>query len=200
MTKSLVELVTEYVAAHPDLTAREIALGVRSRLASVREVLSSEAFSATERGAYLADRAVVYRIALVAADRLGRAARRSQCDLIAAVLKDGRAHSVAEIHRRCGTSRLNSRVAELRKRRGMIIECRHIKGAGRGADAYEYQLLGYLEGFGPSEAADTLIGDAAAPGGESAASDGPGNQHDSPAGGLPCDGPSDEQLGLGEAA
>lgn len=40
----------------------------------------------------------------------------SQCDRILEVLSDGRAHGMREIHARAGFCRLNSRVAELRKR------------------------------------------------------------------------------------
>lgn len=68
---------------------------------------------------------------------------KSQCDLIAAVLADGQPHTAAEIHERCGFSRLNSRIAELRSRRGLNIECRHV--AGVGSAAYEYRLVGLLE-------------------------------------------------------
>lgn len=56
--------------------------------------------------------------------------------------------------------------------------------------------------FGPSEAADTPTGSAAARSGESVASDGPDTQHDSPdvADLLAGAGPSDTQMDLGEAA
>lgn len=40
----------------------------------------------------------------------------SQCDRVLAVLSDGRPHSIQEIHDRAGSMRLNSRVADLRKR------------------------------------------------------------------------------------
>jgi hypothetical protein len=58
----------------------------------------------------------------------------SQCDRVLAVLADGRAHSITEIHERAGTMRLNSRVAELRKR-GHEIVCT------REGDTYSYTLL-----------------------------------------------------------
>lgn len=64
----------------------------------------------------------------------------SQCGRILAVLRDGRVHSVPEIHRLAGTSRLNSRVAELR-RRGLDIVCSRVEGK-KGAEAYAYQLRG----------------------------------------------------------
>lgn len=192
MTRSLFDRVKEFVSASPGCTLPEIARGVRAADAAVRDVLTSEAFYASAREAYPADRAQVYRLAAEAAAGLGRAARRSQCDLIAGVLSDGEWHTTFLIHQRCGYSRLNSRIAELRSRRGMIIECRHVDGESRGARAYEYRFSGYLEGFGPSEAADASAR-------ASAASDGP-VQH-SPADLSPVDaGPSATQLDLGEAA
>jgi len=203
VTTSLLERVAEFVSANPGCTLPEIARGVRSADAGVRDVLASAAFYASARDAYPADRAQAYRLASEAADGLGRAARRSQNDLIAAHVADGEWHTTQEIHQRCGFSRLNSRVAELRKRRGMLIECRHVDGASRGATAYEYRFTGFMEGFGPSESADTLVRDAVAPGGESADSDGPVAQHDSLVAALLTETPagsSDTQLDLGEAA
>ncbi len=47
----------------------------------------------------------------------------SQCDRILEFLSDGREHEMRDIHRAVGFCRLNSRVAELRKR-GHHIECR----------------------------------------------------------------------------
>ena len=61
----------------------------------------------------------------------------SQCGRVLALLRDGQIHSVPEIHERCGTMRLNSRVAELRTR-GHDIECLRIPG--RGAASYAYRL------------------------------------------------------------
>lgn len=63
----------------------------------------------------------------------------SQCDRVLNVLADGQLHPVPEIHDRAGTMRLNSRVAELRKR-GHTIECVRVPGA-TGAAAYAYRLL-----------------------------------------------------------
>lgn len=62
----------------------------------------------------------------------------SQCSDILAVLVDGRQHSVAEIHQRAGFSRLNSRIADLRKR-GHVITCDHVPGE-TGPKAYLYRL------------------------------------------------------------
>lgn len=62
----------------------------------------------------------------------------SQCGRILRVLADGKPHTVPEIHRRAGGSRLNSRVAELRKR-GCTIECERLPNR-RGASAYRYRL------------------------------------------------------------
>lgn len=65
-------------------------------------------------------------------------ARFSQCEKILAVLADGDAHLVSEIHERAGYSRLNSRVSELRKR-GYVIECFHVPGEN-GSRGYGYRL------------------------------------------------------------
>lgn len=54
-------------------------------------------------------------------------------------LADGRWHTVAAIHRRAGTSRLNSRISELRKVHGYAIE--HEVLAGKvGALGHRYRL------------------------------------------------------------
>jgi biotin operon repressor len=63
----------------------------------------------------------------------------SQSARVLAVLKDGKPHSVPEIHQKVGTMRLNSRVADLRKQ-GHTIICERVKGK-KGAAAYQYQLL-----------------------------------------------------------
>lgn len=60
----------------------------------------------------------------------------THCQRVLDVLADGRRHSVPEIHRRAGTMRLNSRVAELRKR-GHDIVCDRIPGR-KGAASYGY--------------------------------------------------------------
>jgi hypothetical protein len=65
----------------------------------------------------------------------------SQNDRIVSVLADGGWHTTADIHRRAGFSRLNSRVSELRKR-GLVIECRAVDGMRSGPDGFEYRLLG----------------------------------------------------------
>lgn len=62
----------------------------------------------------------------------------SQCDRILSVLRDGNPHLVSEIHARAGYSRLNSRVAELRKR-GYDIRSFHLAGKS-GSEGYGYQL------------------------------------------------------------
>lgn len=63
----------------------------------------------------------------------------SQTARILEVLRDGRHHSVAEIHRRAGTSRLNSRVADLRAK-GYDIRCTTIQATPH-TERYLYQLL-----------------------------------------------------------
>lgn len=66
--------------------------------------------------------------------------RESQCDRILAALRYRRDWlTTREIHRAAGFSRLNSRIAELRKR-GYRIETRRIEGAPPGPDAQEYRL------------------------------------------------------------
>lgn len=57
----------------------------------------------------------------------------SQCDRVLAVLKDGRPHTMEEIHQFAGFMRLNSRVSDLRKR-GHTITCDKAGGV------YTYQL------------------------------------------------------------
>lgn len=190
--------VRDFVRQHPGLTLTEIARGVRARTASVLDVLAAEEFSACERGAHAADRAQVYRLVVKSGEKSGRAARRSQCALIAEVLADGRPHSTAEIHRACGFSRLNSRIAELRRIRGMVIVCEHT--TGNGPDAYEYTFVGYKPGFGTSSETDgrppapSVSPDASAT-----------HEHDSLVrdgdllSGSPA-GASDSQLEIGEAA
>lgn len=64
-------------------------------------------------------------------------ARGSQCAKILAALKTG-PKTAAEIHQLCGFSRLNSRIAELRKR-GHEITCE--RGSGTGPAAYLYTLV-----------------------------------------------------------
>lgn len=63
----------------------------------------------------------------------------SQNSRILRALADGRWRTVAEIHRRAGTSRLNSRVSELRKH-GYVIKHETV-GKGIGALGHQYRLL-----------------------------------------------------------
>lgn len=202
---TLADRVTQFIAASPDRTVDEIARGVCARTVDVRK----ELYAGCSEGRFLARRQAgnlpkLYRLALAGADRVGRAARVSQCSLIASVLRDGRWHSTAEIHQRCGYSRLNSRIAELRdpKRRfGMEIECRHIDGVSAGPEAQEYRFVGYKPGFGPdgrivetSEGVAAVAMPAAAPSGASA--DGPSPESD----GSPTTAEAPGQLDLGAAA
>lgn len=138
--------VTDFVSANPGLTLEEIARGVHSRTAAVRDVLAGKGFSASLRMSHPSDRAKVYRVAPAAGDGRGRVPKPSQCEKVGRVLADGHWHTAAEIHRRCGFMRLNSRIADLRKDRGWTIVCEHVKGAGVGADAYRYRLVGTSEG------------------------------------------------------
>lgn len=66
--------------------------------------------------------------------------RESQNDRILAVLRDGEWWSTEQIHRRAGFSRLNSRIAELRKR-GHVIEHRFVPEEARGPRAHEYRKV-----------------------------------------------------------
>jgi hypothetical protein len=63
----------------------------------------------------------------------------SQGARVLEVLADGKPHSVPDIHRKAGTMRLNSRVADLRKQ-GHNIVCEHVKGK-TGASAYRYTWI-----------------------------------------------------------
>lgn len=59
-------------------------------------------------------------------------------------LSDGQARTVREIHAACGTSRLNSRASELRKKlraSGYDLVCRRRPGVKVASDAYEYQIV-----------------------------------------------------------
>lgn len=213
MTASLVDRVTAFVAANPGLTLEEIARGVVARTADVRDVLSATSFSASVRDENVARSPQVYRIAPEGADDLGRRARASQCQLIAHVLRDGNPHTTAEIHRRCGYSRLNSRIAELRNPErpyGMVIRCDHVEGKSSGPDAQTYTFLGYLPGFGPTGRIGTsseTTGESALPASASSVvSPDASVQHDSLPGSSVADdstghaGASDSQFEFGEAA
>lgn len=150
VTALLEDHVADFVAEHPGCTAREIAKGVHRGYGSVYEVLSRRTF---ERVAIEGSRRFGYRLRDVSP--VQRDVRRgetsgdagsgsSQCARILAVLADGLPHTVAEIHQRCGFSRLNSRIAELRPRvarEGLAIECRHNGDPRGGSHAYEYVLL-----------------------------------------------------------
>ena len=74
----------------------------------------------------------------------------SQVARILAVLRDGKSHTVREIHQRAGYSRLNSRVAELRER-GYVIRCDHLE-ADTATERYAYVLLS-----SPPKAAPVLV-------------------------------------------
>jgi hypothetical protein len=114
----------------------EIARGVKLADVLVREALrDDERFWSRERGAYDADRAVVFFLPPTSADASRRAKKPSQEVKVEAVLADGR------WHKRCGFMRLNSRIAALRKKRGLLIECERIMGVPNGADAYRYRLI-----------------------------------------------------------
>lgn len=96
-------------------------------------------------------------------------ARHSQCERILAVLADGKLHTTAEIHQRAGYSRLNSRIAELRKR-GRNIQYEFVGGVGPSAHAYRLicaedadssQSAASPPSGGADSSAQTLFGAAA---------------------------------------
>ena len=65
----------------------------------------------------------------------------SQNYRILRALEGGAWTTVPKIHRRAGSSRLNSRIHELRDKHGYDIECERVAGR-KGAGAYRYRLLG----------------------------------------------------------
>lgn len=141
----LEDRVAAWVADHPGRRAVEISRAVAGRHQTVLRILETPIFAAEPAGRG----AVVYRLAAGAGDWRersvggGRLARQrfTQGAAILAVLAGGTWHTTAEIHRRAGFSRLNSRISELRKR-GFVIECRHVEERGLvGARAYEYRLV-----------------------------------------------------------
>jgi hypothetical protein len=77
----------------------------------------------------------------------------SQCHRVLAVLADYKPHTVPEIHRKAGTMRLNSRIAELRDRYGYDIACEHVSRR-KGAAAYRYKLSPPAWGPLPPELAE----------------------------------------------
>lgn len=185
--------VADFVRANPGLTLEEIARGVHSRTQAVLEVLHGEGFSASLRMSYPSDRAKVYSVVSVDGDGRGTVARPSQGTRVAQLLSDGRWYTASEIHRRCGTMRLNSRIAELRKTRNWDIVCEHIAGEKMGPNAFRYRLVGTSDGdearaAGPPAPAALTNGAvrSSSPSGASA--------------GLPGASDSDGQLSLSEAA
>lgn len=94
----------------------------------------------------------------------------SQCDRVFEVLKDHRPHSIEEIHERAGTMRLNSRIADLRKRGHNIVctrERTHFDEKRRPQHTYFYVLVRPLDseqepnGAAPGVASPRLPVDAA---------------------------------------
>lgn len=85
----------------------------------------------------------------------------SQNARILAVLQDGKPKTVPTIHRRAGTMRLNSRVAELRSY-GYDIRCERLPHR-KGASAYRYTWIGAPGLPEPDEDEFTLSPDDWAP-------------------------------------
>ena len=76
----------------------------------------------------------------------------SQCARVLEVLSDCEWHTVAEIHDRAGTMRLNSRISDLRLKYGYAIE-HDVEGAGVGAHKHRYRLLAQSTLFDVKEVA-----------------------------------------------
>lgn len=135
-----------WLAARPEgATFKEIAAGIHARASSVRHAVRIDKRFIGPFGTVERPRAGLYALApRVAGEPSGTVAGRdSQATRILRVLSDRKPHTVTEIHRRAGTSRLNSRVAELRPKlraQGLEIECTRIDGVPTGPDAYRYQL------------------------------------------------------------
>lgn len=132
MTALLEDKVTAYLADHPDSTVEAVALALRARAQSVREVLASPFFECSEGRR----RTKVYRLAAAptATGRAGTGATHKA--RVLRLLSDGRPHSHMEGYR-LGVM-LHSRVSDLRKD-GYRIEC------WRDGDDYLYRLVGRLE-------------------------------------------------------
>lgn len=64
----------------------------------------------------------------------------SQAARILNALRDGTWVSVSEIHRRAGSSRLNSRISDLRKQQ-YEIQHREVAGKGRASLRHQYRLV-----------------------------------------------------------
>ena len=123
----------------------------------------------------------------------------SQCSRVLEVLRDGRPHSIQEIHERAGTMRLNSRISDLRAL-GYFIEYFRKDGL------HTYQLRAVREG---EVAADAHSVDSASPLGLSSAEQsnpdvGVGATSEAGPGPLPDETPgqgqSQKQLSVFEAA
>lgn len=138
----LEDKVTAYLADHPDTTVEDVALALRARAQSVREILNSPFF---EWGLG-AKRAKVYRLASRprATGRAGTGQTHKQ--RVLRLLQDGRPHSHMEGYR-LGVM-LHSRVADLRKD-GYTIRC------WRDGDDYLYQLVGTLDDGASTRAGGT---------------------------------------------
>lgn len=126
-----------------------LARGLRARTIHVRDALRHDPrFDLVQVGSAAK---WALRPAVAQEPRDARPARVSQNDRVLAALADGRWRTVPELHARVGPCRLNSRVAELRKR-GHRIECRTV--AGRvGPARYEYRLVSGADGSSPDAGA-----------------------------------------------
>lgn len=141
---SLRERVVLFVTACPDRSIHEIRGGVMAREVEVRAVVKELVANGMIVGRQpAANHPKVYNLAVAARDRAGRASRRkTQEQLLLAVLADGAWHSSEELYRRVPCI-VHSRIARMRKRH--TIE--H-SGGGQGAENHFYRLIA------TSEAAD----------------------------------------------
>lgn len=114
MSRDLQAEVTAFLAEHGPARAKEIAAGIRARLAEVMAVLDQDGFSQAERPAGAHPHSVYW----VASRRFPQ----SRSGLLLSILQDGEWHTRAMIFERAGRSFLtNNAAAELRAA-GHVIE------------------------------------------------------------------------------
>jgi hypothetical protein len=145
--------VAAWVADHPGHDARQIAAEVRARLATVREVLASPLFTASQGPG----RAQTYVLSGGASKPLPLVppVPVSQAQKMQALLADGGWHSIAELWA-VGVGRPNSRASELRKR-GLNVEHRQDRFESHPSRAHQYRLVALDE-----SGCETVVGASAA--------------------------------------
>lgn len=138
-----------WLAANPGgATYEEVAAGIHARAYDVRRVLRVDGrFVGPFLSSARSEKALLYSLVSSDTKKLPDVSgcalgRPSQNKRILDVLADRGLHTVTEIHQRAGTSRLNSRVSELRHQlrpKGFDIEC--VRTGGTGPDSYAYRLV-----------------------------------------------------------